>query len=148
MGIWALIACASAVVIISQLGQQTFLHSSSGGGFGIIIPALNYFLNLTLTCGTPYLAWYVGAIQGPVSIANYVITGRLIRVLIVLSAAASALSAWLLPDAMKGGALWSFVVIWWITGFALLPRSRLEAGHWWLRAALASKLVEVLPGSF
>ncbi|KAI1758926.1 hypothetical protein GGR53DRAFT_471844 [Hypoxylon sp. FL1150] len=146
--IWSLIACVGALGLIPQLGSQNLPYLPSDGLAGLLADALNYALNITLALGTPYLAWHVGAVQGPVRIASQVVSNLVLRALIIQNVAAAAGAVYLPSSTLKSTLLWGALANWWFLGIALLPRSYLVNGNWWLRIALAFKLSDVLLSGF
>ncbi|KAI6090684.1 hypothetical protein F4821DRAFT_22379 [Hypoxylon rubiginosum] len=142
--IWSLVACVGALGLIPQLGSQALPYLPSDGLAGLLADALNYALNIALALGTPYLAWHVGAVQGPVRIASQVVSNLVLGALIIQNVVAAAGAVYLPSGTLKGTLLWGALVNWWFLGIMLLPRSYLENGYWWFRIALAFKLSDVL----
>ncbi|KAI4858918.1 hypothetical protein F4820DRAFT_193909 [Hypoxylon rubiginosum] len=141
---WPLIACIGALGLIPQLGSQALPYLPSDGLAGLLADALNYALNVTLAFGTPYLAWHIGAVRGPVPIAGQLVSAFVLRAIVLYNILAAAGTVYLQSGLLKSTLLWGVLANWWFLGVVLLPRSYLENGWWWLRIALAFKLNDVL----
>lgn len=142
--IWSLVACISALGIIAQIGQQTLPRVSSDGLSDLLVDALNYTLNVTLALGTPYLAWHVAVVQGPIRVAALRVSKPTVRILAIQNITAAVAAAWLRPGMLKCTFLWGSTANWWLLGIILLPRETLVDGYWWLRTVLAVKLGDIL----